>query len=282
VRRGSKSKVTLNVVQSHIEEEDTSDTFSLDEVRNSLIRQEDSIIFSLIERAQFKLNAVVYQSDAIAVPMYERHTGKRASFLEYYLRESEQMHGKMRRYTSPDEMAFYPESLPPLVLPALKYPSVLVPNNITLNDDILKLYIDTLVPGICKDGDDHNYGSTAMFDVQALQALSQRIHYGKFVAEAKFRSSRDMYTALIKAQDADAIMDTLTFAKVEKHVVDRVTKKAATYGQDITEMDAVEGKMISYKVEPELVGELYSKWVMPLTKKVQVKYLLQRLNHEDN
>jgi hypothetical protein len=55
-----------------------------------------SIIFSLIERAQFKLNAVVYQSDAIAVPMYERHTGKRASFLEYYLRESEQMHGKVR------------------------------------------------------------------------------------------------------------------------------------------------------------------------------------------
>jgi chorismate mutase len=47
-------------------------------------------------------------------------------------------------------------------------------------------------------------------------------------------------------------------------------------------MDAVEGKKISYKVEPELVGELYSKWVMPLTKKVQVKYLLQRLNHEDN
>ena len=35
------TQVTLNVVQSHIEEEDTSDTFSLDEVRNSLIRQED-------------------------------------------------------------------------------------------------------------------------------------------------------------------------------------------------------------------------------------------------
>jgi chorismate mutase len=37
------------------------------------------------------------------------------------------------------------------------------------------------------EGDDGNYGSAATLDVLCLQALSQRIHYGKFVAEAKFR-----------------------------------------------------------------------------------------------
>lgn len=34
---------------------------------------------------------------------------------------------------------------------------------------------------------------------------------------------------------------------------------------------------VSYKVEPEVVAELYRRWVMPLTKEVQIEYLLRRL-----
>ena len=34
--------------------------------------------------------------------------GKQYSLMEYILRETEQLHGKVRRYTSPDEHAFYP------------------------------------------------------------------------------------------------------------------------------------------------------------------------------
>lgn len=47
---------------------DYSTALSLDNIRQSLIRQEDTIIFSLIERAQFAANDPVYQSGAIAVP----------------------------------------------------------------------------------------------------------------------------------------------------------------------------------------------------------------------
>jgi chorismate mutase len=36
----------------------------------------------------------------------------------------------------------------------------------------------------------------------------------------------------------------------------------------------------SYKVEPEAVAELYRRWVMPLTKEVQIQYLLRRLDDE--
>lgn len=42
-------------------------------------------------------------------------------------------------------------------------------------------------PGITLPGDDNNHGSAATLDILCLQALSKRIHYGKFVAEAKFR-----------------------------------------------------------------------------------------------
>ena len=34
----------------------------------------------------------------------------------------------------------------------------------------------------------------------------------------------------------------------------------------------------SYKIKPEAVAELYEQWVMPLTKEVEVQYLLQRLD----
>ena len=50
------------------------------------------------------------------------------------------------------------------------------------------------------------------------QALSKRIHYGKFVAEAKFRRQTEKYTQLIQAQDGDGIMDLLTDRAVELKV----------------------------------------------------------------
>lgn len=38
--------------------------------------------------------------------------------------ETEQMHGKVRRYTSPDEHPFFPHDVPPLILPEIKYAEV--------------------------------------------------------------------------------------------------------------------------------------------------------------
>lgn len=93
---------------------DGSDTLSLDNVRTSLIRQEETIIFSIIERAQFAFNAPVYQPGGVPVPAYAPD-GRNFTLLEYLLRDTEAVHGRIRRYTSPDEHAFYPDALPPMV-----------------------------------------------------------------------------------------------------------------------------------------------------------------------
>ena len=58
--------------------------------------------------------------------------------------------------------------------------------------------------------------SSERFAATLAQALSKRIHYGKFVAEAKFLAAEDHYRALIQAQDAEAIMDALTDRAVEQ------------------------------------------------------------------
>lgn len=138
------------------------------------------------------------------------------------------------------------------------------------------MYFVELLPRIAAVGDDGNYGSTAVCDVACLQAISRRIHYGKFVAEAKFRDSSKEYEPAIRAQDREALMNLLTFENVEAMVQRRVELKTMTYGQEVN----LDGAPVTpvYKIQPSLIAGLYAQWVMPLTKKVQVEYLLRRLD----
>ena len=41
--------------------------------------------------------------------------------------------------------------------------------DININDKVMALYMDNLLPGITQPGTDNNYGSSAMYDVLALQ-----------------------------------------------------------------------------------------------------------------
>ena len=143
----ARDRVNGGGVNESVDYEDLSDRLKLDNVRQSLIRQEDSIIFALIERAQYKLNSAIYAKNAVPVPCFAPN-GDRASMLEFMLREVEQSHGKIRRYTSPDEHAFYPEAQPPLVIPPIAFKDVLHPcaESININDRIMEMYVDNLLP----------------------------------------------------------------------------------------------------------------------------------------
>lgn len=98
------------------------------------------------------------------------------------------------------------------------------------------------------------------------------------------RAKPEEYTELIKAQDAAGLMELLTDVKVEQMVVERVRLKAATFGQDINPAAAAAGSAQQgggrCKIQPDVLAEMYDKHVMPLTKDVQVAYLLRRLDHE--
>lgn len=80
----------------------------------------------------------------------------------------------------------------------MDFPSILYPNTINVNKSILSFYTRSIVPrithkatlalatlkrsnGIVGDDeyeDDGNYGSAATIDVEILQAISKRVHYG--------------------------------------------------------------------------------------------------------
>ncbi|OEL32355.1 Chorismate mutase 3, chloroplastic [Dichanthelium oligosanthes] len=252
---------------------DRSETLTLDSVRDTLIRLEDSIIFGLLERAQYRYNADTYDSNAF------RMDGFKGSLVEYMVRETEKLHAQVGRYKSPDEHPFYPEDLPEPQLPPMKYPMVLHPvaGNININKEIWKLYFDELLPRLAKEGSDGNYGSSALCDTSLLQALSKRIHYGKFVAEAKFQGSPEAYTPAIKDQDAAQLMELLTYEAVERAIEHRVEAKAKIFGQEVNIGAEDNDAPPVYKITPSLVAGLYRR-IMPLTKKVQVAYLLRRLD----
>lgn len=217
----------------------------------------------------------IYEPGAVDLPK----TG--LSFFDWYFCEQEKLQSLIRRFESPDEYPFFPDALQKPILKPLNYPRILYENNVNVNDKIKKFYIEKFLPAVCPDfghedrgESQENYGSTATCDIACLQALSRRIHFGKFVAESKFQSDKETYTRHIKAEDRDGIAETITNAAVEKKVLARLRLKAETYGKDPSNADVTEGQA---KINVDAVVSMYQDFVIPLTKVVEVEYLMQRL-----
>ncbi len=302
------------------EDKITADILSLDSIRSSLIRQEETIIFALIERAQYSANAIIYKSNGLLhtgvhdLPAGAFPGGKRSeglSFLDYMLMGTEVLHSSVRRYTSPEEHAFFPDYLPrPLSdLKTLTYPpNLLSPtlgaDGVCVNPALLRSYVDSVVPSICHPGDDEQHGSSVLADVHALQALSKRVHYGKFVAESKYRSDPQAYERLCERGDADGVMALLTNEDVERKVLQRAKMKCATYGREplvdqigrpggdlrelvaaaaaaaaVAAIEMVEEKAEEVKIKPSVIEGIYRDLIIPLTQEVEVEYLFRRCGY---
>ncbi|BAT78087.1 hypothetical protein VIGAN_02072500 [Vigna angularis var. angularis] len=137
------------------------------------------------------------------------------------------------------------------------------------------MYFRHLIPMFLKSGHDGNHAQTALADITLLQAISKRIHYGKFVAEVKFRESPKIYEPLIRAKDREALMNELRSESVEERVVKRVERKASVFGQQVSLEYDVSGD--TYMIN-SVASKLYKKYLIPKTTDVQVEYLLKRLD----
>ena len=236
-------------------------------------RLEDTITFHLIERVQFPLNASIYKPGGVHIP------DSNLSLFDWMLREQEQLQSLVRRYTSPDEYPFFPDALQKPILSPIHYPKILHPNTVNVNQKLKDSYINEILPSACnqlasqgRDEAQENFGSTATCDVSCLQALSRRIHYGKFVAESKFQTETQRFVDLIKARDMKGIAAAITNEMVEMKVLERLRLKARTYGTDPS--IKADGPV---KINADAVVNMYKNLVIPMTKEVEVEYLLQRL-----
>ena len=140
-------------------------------------------------------------------------------------------------------------------------------NTINYSARIRRDYANDILPRVCcfphekdegyeegvEESEDDIRGSAALCDIAVLQSLSRRIHFGKFVAEAKFQAERSRYEGLIRRRDVRGIERTITDEGVERKVLERLALKAMVYGRDpASEMGKgridVEGVVGMYRV----------------------------------
>ena len=80
-----------------------------------------------------------------------------------------------------------------------------------------------------------------------------------------------MYTELIRKRDIQGLIDSITNTEVEEKILARLTRKAEVYGVDPM------GDNSQRKITPEYLVRIYKNVVIPITKEVEVEYLLRRL-----
>jgi chorismate mutase len=238
----------------------------LHEIAEHLESIEETIVFKLIDRAQYMVNGVVYERGKSG---FEGNSDK--SLFELRLLMQEEMDARFGRFCAPEERPFNSR------LPASSR-QVSIPNNglfiedydlVNMTGEIMAAY-RRLVDIICIAGDDGQYGSSVEHDVYALQAISRRIHYGGlYVAESKFGGDPDLYKKLIAAHDSEGLLLQLTRKEVEEKILERVREKSIAAQIKIN-------TAIRRKIDPEAIVNFYYECIIPLTKKAEVRYILSR------
>jgi chorismate mutase len=226
---------------------------------------EEVIIWRLIGRVQFRHNPEVYEAGASGF------AGEPESLFDVRLRYQERMDAVFGRYEAPEERPWSADL--PAARRSAERPGAVFPiescNLVNLMPEIVRAYRD-LVPEICLPGCDGNYGSSVEHDIFAVQALGRRIHYGSFyVAERKYLDAPEDYRSLMERADAQAIMSRLVRPEVEEAIIARVREKA----------ERLQNRESPSRVylEPAAVSGFYRDAVIPLTRRGEALYLINRL-----
>lgn len=244
----------------------TSNTFNLPNIAAQLEGLEETIIYKLLDRAQFKTNQRAYK------PGYSGFTGESQRCLfDIRLSSHEAMDAQFGRFHVPEERPFtsnLPSSKREVSLPRTQL-AINDYNLINVSDDIKRAYIN-LLAALCDDGDDGQYGSSVEYDVFAVQSIGRRVHFGAlYVAESKFISSPAEYTELIRNRDEDGLMAILTRKEVEERIISRVYDKTCS-------IQSAVNQTVRRVIDPQIIVTFYRETIIPLTKKGEILYLLNR------
>ncbi|MBD3422120.1 MAG: chorismate mutase [Chitinivibrionales bacterium] len=239
---------------------------SLQQIAAQLESLEETIIFKLIDRAQFKQNSTVYKAGKSGFA-----ENPDASLFHLRLLYHERMDAQFGRFCVPEERPFNSDLPQPRRSITMRDTGLQIDNYdaVNLTHEIGESYLK-LLPRMCRRGDDGHYGSSVEHDVYAVQAIARRIHYGAlYVAESKYRGDQDTYAQMIRRNDRCELMQHLTRKEIEERIIDRVREKVA-YAQGRINED------LRIKIDPESVLTYYRDYIIPLTKEGEVRYLLQR------
>lgn len=245
----------------------------LESIASHLEGLEETIIYKLIDRAQFKVNAQIYEPGKSGFD----NADVNESLFDLRIKYHEQMDSLFGRYHVPEERPFCTDLQSSQRAGFIEESGLFVDdyNCINITSEIKKEYFES-IPLFCMEGDDKQYGSSVEHDVYALQALSRRIHYGAmYVAESKFRADQVLYNKHIENRDEEALLNLLTRKDVEDKILKRVKDKL-THAQSKT------NGRVRRIINPDIILLFYREHIIPMTKKGEILYLLNRTSPNDN
>jgi chorismate mutase len=240
--------------------------FEIDVIAAHLEGLEETIINKLIDRAQFHTNGRAYDPGCSGFTGEDSH-----SLFELRLLHQEKMDALFGRFCVAEERPFFKR------LPKPRRSAQLEPTGLHLDDfntinlmtEIVPRYL-ALIRALCRAGDDGHYGSSVEHDVYAVQAIARRIHYGSlYVAESKFRGDPKGFSALIETGDDQAIIDKLTRKEVEERIIRRI-------GEKVERLQININTRVRHQIDPAIVVDFYREAIVPLTKKGELRYLVNR------
>jgi chorismate mutase len=243
---------------------------NLSVISQTLESYEETIVFKLIDRAQHAVNEITYEPGKSGFRGAGNH-----SLLELRLRFQEQMDTMFGKYCVPEERPFIRSVSTPRRKVMIDDRGILLEdcNIVNLTMDIMKGYI-SMVPLFCEPGDDGHHGSSVEEDVYALQAISRRVHFGSlYAAESKYTADPEGFGKLIAECDEDCIMERLTRKEVEDRIIERIREKTEA-------TQATVNRAIRKVIDPDVIVKFYREIIIPITKKGQVMYLLNRKRPE--
>ncbi len=241
-------------------------TLSLETIASRLAGLEETLIYKLLDRAQFAGNPGAYTPGRSGFVPTEQ-----GSLFDLRLRFQETLDTQFGRYRIPEERPFHldlpePRRVPPQAETGLTIADL---ESINVSPAIRTAYL-ALLPRLCGTSDDGQWGSSVEHDVICLQALGRRIHYGAlYVGESKYREDPARFSALVAARDEAGLLAAITRAEVEERVLARVRSK-------VEAIQSVSDPALRRLADPAAVVDFFRASIIPLTKEGEIRYLLQR------
>jgi chorismate mutase len=232
-----------------IAHEGTAGMLQLSELRVHLDQMTDRIVSRLKDRSRFPFNQAVYRPDGVPI------RGKSGiSFLQFALEGLESYHSSLGRYDFPDQYPLFSAPGPDAVVTRTVSKPAIPRLAIATRDDLLAFY-QTLLPRLCRPGDDPNtYGETVYADSDLLVLMNERVNVGRYVAQ-------------VKADREPSIFDDVADAgRLESRLKDSARENAL--------LATARGVAARYELDPRVVEDVF-RWIVSETMLVEIEYLRQ-------
>lgn len=243
-----------------------SQPLDLEYIASRLEGLEETVIFKLIGRAQFKQNDQAYRLGASGFPDEPNRC-----LLDLRMLHQERMDALFGRFCVPEERPFTSDLPEPKRTVHQQATGLAIADFdiVNMTSAIRTTYL-TLLKSLCQPGSDEQFGSSVEHDVYTIQAIARRIHYGAlYVAESKYRRNPVVYQKHVEAQDTTSLLALLTRPDVEHQIIERIRAKVAATQERVN-------RSVRNTINTDAVVDYYHDTIIPLTKQGEVAYLLNR------